>query len=1129
MKIKLFFLFLLLSSLAVNAQIINIPDANFKAKLLSSSPSNTIAKNLSGNYFAIDANGDGEIQQSEAEQVGELEIVDNIASDSYQGLLSFSNVKKIKIQDIAPSNANSLDISNLNFLTDLDIQIFTYSNDVILSVNNCNNLINFTSKPGILPVFSGTSALRNVSINISDTFGPILNDFNNTLTSLEAINGVEKVSLAYGEQDPIYFPLSFNLSNHPNLKEVNINGIGLNKLDLSNCLLLDVVSIDFLGASPNYPFFEEIDISNSPLIVNLNSNTINVKKLTANNNLNLNKISIRKAQNLYLSNCPQLNEIEIRELGKDAISTPMEVINCPNVKTLTLGYQYPTLNATPLINLENLSLDAYINPYYSYHPIFNEELQSLIVNNNANLKTLNIKNYKKLNQLNINGLAKLESVSIVFLSTTFSPIFDFSTDFLHSFSIQNCPLLTTLTLSDQRGLKTAVVKNCPKLVSFANSIYPVYGYSALESLEIDNCAILNTIGVSRNQLTNLKILNCPALKELYAEHNLLNSFDLTNSTASMTHLLLSDNNLTSFNNILSFPNLEILFLSGNRIVDLDLSGHNKIGYFEYKATSSYTTGTQINPSTFLKTVNLNGCSNLGVSVDLESSVLDKVFLKNGVSESLSITNSPSLQYVCVDDNQVAGIQASLALQGFTNVNVNTYCSFVPGGTYNTITGAVRFDENNNGCDTNDEFFEHMKLKINDGTNTGETFVKNDGTYDFYTQAGNFTVTAEPENPTLFTVMQSTFTTSFPNSNNNIFTQNICVTKNGNANDLEVVIAPETNATPGFDAKYKLMWRNKGNTTLSGNVTLTFDSSKMTFMSSVLPYASIVGNQITFNFSNLKPYANTASEIIFKINTPTHPTNPVNSGDILNFSAVVNPLAGDFKPEDNSFSYKQTVVNSFDPNDIVCMEGNSIPQSMVGKFLHYIVNFENTGTAPATNIVVEMDIDPNDFDISTLQLQNASHQVYTKVKNNKVEFIMEYANLGNGGHGNILMKILSKNTLASGDNVNNKANIYFDYNFPIVTNDAVTTIESSSVLQTTEAKIDNSITIYPIPTKGEVNINADSKISSIEVFDIQGRIIQKQIGINNQSTKLTIHSSSTGVFLFKVNTEKGILMKKVIKN
>ena len=1115
---------MLLSSLAVNAQIINIPDANFKAKLLSSSPSNTIAKNLSGNYFAIDANSDGEIQQTEADQVGELVLTGNITN--YQGILFFNNVRKLKISTVGSLLVTPLDVSNLNFLTDLEVGVSSSNNTI--SVNNCSNLTNFICSGNDVAVFSGTPLLKNVEIeqlNQNSLSPNFLNAFTNALASLETLSSLEKVSLAYIEQYPIYFPLSFDLSNHQNLKEVKIKNLGLDKLDLSHCNLLDVVNIDSYSW-PYFPYFEELDISYSPLITNLTS-FCDVKKLLANNCLNLQKISLQKAQNLYLSNCPQLNEIEIRTLGKDAINNPIEAINCPNIKTLTLGYQYPSFDATPFTNLENLSLTTY-SPFPN-DPSFYEELQSLIIDNNANLKTLNISNYQKLNQVNINGLAKLESVTSSVLYTSLSPVPDFSTDFLQSLNIQNCPQLATLTLSDQKGLKTAVVKNCPKLISL--SFTPSFSYPApnsLESLDIDNCIMLNMVDATKNKLNNLKILNSPALQELYAEHNLLTSFDLTNSTASIIQLMLSDNNLTSFNNILSFPNLEILFLSGNRIVNLDLSGHNKISYLEYRATSSYTTGSQINPPTFLKTVNLNGCTSLQ-SVNLESSVLEKVFLKNGVNESLSITNSPTLQYVCVDDNQIADIQASLDLQGFTNVNVNTYCSFVPGGNYNTITGTVRFDENNNGCDTNDEFFEHMKLKINDGTSTGETFVKNNGNYDFYTPAGSFTVTAEPENPTLFIVTPFTFTTSFPNNNNNIFTQNICVTKNGNANDLEVVIAPETNATPGFDAKYKLMWRNKGNTTLSGNITLTFNSSKMTFMSSVLPYASIVGNQITFNFSNLKPYANTASEIIFKINTPTHPTNPVNSGDILNFSAVVNPLAGDFKPEDNSFSYKQTVVNSFDPNDIVCIEGNSIPQSMVGKYLHYIVNFENTGTAPATNIVVEMDIDPNDFDISTLQLQNASHEVYTKVKDNKAEFIMEYANLGNGGHGNILMKMLSKNTLISGDNVNNKANIYFDYNFPIVTNDAVTTIESGNVLQTVEAKIDNSITIFPIPTNGEVNINADSKISSIEVYDIQGRIIQKQIGINNKSTKLTIHSNSSGVFLFKVNTEKGILTKKVIKN
>ena len=73
MNTKLFFVFLLLS-IGIQAQVLNIPDTNFKARLLSSSPTNTVAKNLSGNYFKIDANGDGQIQLSEAAQVKELNI-----------------------------------------------------------------------------------------------------------------------------------------------------------------------------------------------------------------------------------------------------------------------------------------------------------------------------------------------------------------------------------------------------------------------------------------------------------------------------------------------------------------------------------------------------------------------------------------------------------------------------------------------------------------------------------------------------------------------------------------------------------------------------------------------------------------------------------------------------------------------------------------------------------------------------------------------------------------------------------------------------------------------------------------------------------------------------------------------
>ncbi|SMP11579.1 T9SS type A sorting domain-containing protein [Chryseobacterium profundimaris] len=1135
MKKKLSLLFLLLAIMA-NAQIVNIPDANFKAKLLSSSPGNTIAKNLSGNYFAIDANGDGEVQQTEADAVGELEVSESdstiCANTNFQGISSFTQVKKIKIGYDYPIHTPQ-SISNLQELQEVDFTIsYWYYNSLItLNISNCNKLKKY--KGHAFPIFTNTLLLEDVELYIAAD-NSVTTLFKNTLLSVETLTNLKNLLIRnLGiEYNPIY---TLNLSYHNKFESFIIscypynNGLTLDKVDLSHCSQLKNISIDGYVNNSDYPTVynstvKELDISycanntiNGTGLKNLNLDSPFLKKLVINNAPNLEKIKLISLESLQANNCPLLNEIDTYMIGLGATSTPLEASNCPNLKKISTCYRYSSFDGTPFTALEDIIFKSYtFNSYAAYYFSPLPELQSLVLNTNANLKTLEIKNYA-LSNISLNGLPKLESLITSMYTSSLVNNLPIS---LQTLNIQNCPLLANITLEGHCG-KTTTIKNCPSLTNFEIPVN-YYSINRLNSLEIENCTLLNKVKTPVNDLINLKILTCPALEELDVERNLLTSFDLTGSMASIKNLNLINNNLTAFN-IQPFTNLETLDLSGNKITDLDMSMHPKISLFIYINAANYTTST-LNPPIYLKTVNLNGCPNIQ-TVDLESSVLDKVFLKNGVNETLTVTNSPLLQYVCADDSQVATIQSSLTSQGLPNVNINTYCSFVPGGSYNTITGLVRFDENNNGCDTNDEIFEHMKLKITDGT-TGETFVKNNGKYDFYTQAGNFTVTAEPENPALFNVTPATFSTSFPNNNNNVFTQDLCVTKNGNANDLEVVIAPLTNAVPGFDAKYKVMWRNKGNTILSGNVTFTFNASKMDFVSSGLPSA-VSGNQITFNFTNLKPYANTASEITFNIHPPTHPTSPANAGDQLNFMASLGPVVGDINPADNTFNYQQTVINSFDPNDIVCLQGNTIPAAMIGNYLHYIVNFENSGTAPATNIVVEMDINPADFDISSLQLQNASHQAYTKVTENKAEFMMKSANLGSGGHGNILLKMKSKGTLNPGDQLMNKANIYFDYNFPIETNDAVTNI--AGVLKVEENLNATSAEVYPNPTKGEVNINAESEIKAVEVYDNAGRIIQKQIGINARKTTLTIRSENKGVFYLKIIADKGSVMKKVIKN
>ena len=510
-----------------------------------------------------------------------------------------------------------------------------------------------------------------------------------------------------------------------------------------------------------------------------------------------------------------------------------------------------------------------------------------------------------------------------------------------------------------------------------------------------------------------------------------------------------------------------------------------------------------------------------------------MFLKNGKNNvpyysdasGFSFMGNPELTYICADEEELEVLNQMIQTYGYTQTNLNSFCSFVPGGNHNTITGTVKFDENGNGCDENDAVFKQMKLKINDGTDSGSTFVQGNGKYSFYTKSGNFTITATPENPALFQIAPAHFSTSFADDNNHTFTQNLCVSKTSSQKDLEVIFAPINAARPGFDATYKLMVRNKGNMTISGDVFVVFENLKMTYISSTSPI-NLLANTIKYSVSDLKPYQEQAIEIVFKVNTPTHPTHPVNIDDKLNFIANA-PIENDTFENDNIFNFQQTVTGSYDPNDIVCLEGEKVSTEKIGDYLHYIINFENTGNAAAENVVVEMDINPDFFDAETLQIQNSSHPIFAEIKNNKVRFMMEKIDLGAGNHGNVVLKIKTINTLQKGNKVMNKAKIYFDYNFPIATNEATTEF-GESTLQTSSA-VDNSLKVYPIPAKEYVIIEADSKILNVEIYDLQGKMIEKQNGMNSsKKLKLSLNEKISGVYLLKIKTEKGTTINKIIK-
>jgi hypothetical protein len=107
--------------------IINIPDANFKAKLLQASSSNPIASTESPNsggsvsvYHKIDTNNDGNIQVSEALSIKWLDVK-NIVINSYciqslEGILSFTNLIYLHCYGNQLTSLDLQGLTNLRFL-----------------------------------------------------------------------------------------------------------------------------------------------------------------------------------------------------------------------------------------------------------------------------------------------------------------------------------------------------------------------------------------------------------------------------------------------------------------------------------------------------------------------------------------------------------------------------------------------------------------------------------------------------------------------------------------------------------------------------------------------------------------------------------------------------------------------------------------------------------------------------------------------------------------------------------------------------------------------------------------------------------------------------------------------------
>ena len=603
----------------------------------------------------------------------------------------------------------------------------------------------------------------------------------------------------------------------------------------------------------------------------------------------------------------------------------------------------------------------------------------------------------------------------------------------------------------------------------------------LSSLDISNSPNLQILYCGLNNLSSLDISNSPNLQKLHCDYNSLTSLDVSNlNNLHLQELMCYNNNLTSLN-VSNLPNLQKLWCYNNNLSSLDVSNSPNLQ-----------------------------------SLNCGQNNLTSLLIKNGSKEqtSLHFPINPNLSYICCDESQLEVVKNKAIDYGLNNCQVNTFCSFTPGGNYNTIAGMVQLDMNSNNCSENAVPLNAELLQVSDGANIGYVISNTIGAYNFYCSEGAFSLQPLVENP-YFSIPTATVT--FNTANNLISTQNFCITPNGTHHDLEITLLPENAARPGFDAKYQITYQNQGTQVESGSISLQFDDSVLDFVSASPNVVAQSDSLLTWNFVDLQPFESRSIAVTLNVNSPQE-TPAVNGGDVLSFLAYLNYAYTDETPEDNSSALRQTAVNSYDPNDKTCLQGAAVEVKNVDEYLDYVIRFQNTGSAEAINVIVTDELTAN-LDVSTFQMIAASHDYRFRLEGRTVEFYFENINLPDStsnepeSHGFVAFKIKPK-AVALGDKIENTAEIYFDYNFPIITNTTETeVIEDTAVevigLETLQSK--GLLQITPNPASEYISLNIKQNIKQVEIYDNAGRL---RIIQTSPDARINIQNLPSGVYTLK---------------
>ncbi len=473
--------------------------------------------------------------------------------------------------------------------------------------------------------------------------------------------------------------------------------------------------------------------------------------------------------------------------------------------------------------------------------------------------------------------------------------------------------------------------------------------------------------------------------------------------SSNSNIYWLENTASGMESNIHIVSLDIsLFGQNVKLIDFDNDGHVDI--------FPYTYGDDL---IFFKN------TGLGVFIETEIGTADDVNPTNSDIQDFNGDNLPDI----LNSSNFKGIQVFTNLLGLP-----------------TINGKCFFDENENGILNAGEIgLPFFQLSATPGSLF--SYSTGDGEFSFYHNGGSYVLNPIVEDNWQLTTTPDSFEINVNvNSSDSIYLFGFSPINEVLNTDTYISSEP---TRCGFDVNFFITYLNSGTLINDGFVSFTLDSLVEFNFSNPAP-DSIDGVNLYWNYENFYPAQ--SDQIVVNATMP----GVEYIGETLYFLAISNVVndLGQIILSD-PIRYLPVVNCAYDPNDKLVYpdppgdENFTFPNDT----LIYTIRFQNTGTDTAFTVRIVDQLD-DDLDWNTCNPVAGSHpfQLFRSTTG-ELEFLFEDILLPDSNineaasHGFAQYTIQLKENLADFTLIENTANIYFDFNPPIVTNTTLNTIVS----------------------------------------------------------------------------------------